>query len=200
MNRNATTKDTEELLKEAGVPALGRREAPFVRAECMRLARRLYLGDGAFFGLVPIDAECATLACGLQLCRSLAELSGSTVAFLDANTRWPALRLPVRGNEGAEFGTQWLGESCALLLPNVTKDAAEAIPTLERQLSQVRGLFRYVIADLTGFEVLGEQEGAYELMDQLLFVARGAKTREADVLERLARAPSGKTLGVLLVD
>jgi hypothetical protein len=195
---------TTTLLEAAGIPIIGNRDEPRVRAECTRLARRLHLSGKHTFGLIPVDVHAAVPAAAVQLGVALMDLSGSTVAYLDANTHWPLFGDSTgerAGNgQSSPFVTKWLFESLALLVPSTPTRAADAVPALEAQLQSGRGLFQYVIVDLTGFDGLGELEGAMELLDLVLLVARSASTRENELLELHARMPAKKTLGLLLVD
>ena len=192
------------VLEAAGIPVVRDRDAPGVRAECMRVARRLRLTGRRVFGLTPVDPRAAVPPVAVQLGVALMELGGSTVAYLDANTRWPALALPsgqdTAGDGDGPFSTRWLFESLALLVPRTEARAVDAVPQLERLLFDGVEIFEYVLVDLTGFDRLGELEGAVDLMEQVILVASAGRTRETDILEYQMRLGADRILGALLVE
>ena len=199
------------LLDAVGIPVLRDRDAPDLRGECMRISRRLRITGKRLFGLGPADEKSAVPPVAVQLGIALMELSGSTVAYLDANTRWPALpadlvdtqtSAAVRESESRErspFSTRWLFESLALLVPRTPTRAGDAVPQLERLLFDGVELFEYVLVDLTGFDRLGELDGAVKLMDFVILVARAAGTRERDLLDLKSDLDPDRILGALLV-
>ncbi len=187
---------TAELLGAAGIPLLDERRRRLVRAECMRVARRLKLTGQKVFGLVPTDGETAIPAVAIQLAISLTELDGTTVAYLDANTRWPAFGVSSSPPD-EPFETLWLYESFAILSPTASTRKKDLVPAIVAELERARTSFQFVVVDLTGFDHLGELESALELVDQVLLVAASGKTREADLLEMKRRLPEDTS--VLLV-
>jgi hypothetical protein len=184
---------------------LSDQEAPRVRAECARIARRLRASGARVFGLVPIDDQTAVPPVGVQLGVALMHLSGATVAYVDANTHLPALQpatlelRPEEQEDRSPFLTRWIQQSFALLLPRARAQPGETAKLLERVLFDGIELFQYVLVDLTGFDVVGELEAALRSVDQLILVGRAGHTRENDVLRRRDELQDERVLGVLLV-
>jgi len=194
-----------ELLAAIGVdPADGE-----LRVACARIARRLRGERARVIGFVPSDDSVAVPPLLVHLGLALCELTGSTVAVVDANVRYPALAHVTGGtrrHDDSVFATRWLGGSLALLSPPRVERAGEVVPQLARALIAGAELFAHVLVDLTGFELLGEHASAATCMDAVALVARAHRTRERELVE-LARlmpgdrrgAPKGQFLGVLLV-
>jgi hypothetical protein len=136
---------------------------------------------------------------GLALC----DLSGATVAVVDANVRYPGLAKVSSGRsrdrDESVFSTRWLRGSLALLSPPKVERAGEVVPQLARVLLDGADLFAHVLVDLTGFELLGEHASAAACMDAVALVARAHRTREQQLVELSYLMPHGRFLGVLLV-
>ena len=137
---------------------------------------------------------------GLALC----DLTGATVAVVDANVRYPGPRRRSRSGQPTDhddsvFSTRWLRGSLALLSPPRVERAGEVVPQLARVLLDGSDLFAHVLVDLTGFELLGEHASAAACMDAVALVGRAHHTREQELVELAQLMPHGRFLGVLLV-
>jgi hypothetical protein len=139
----------------------------------------------------------------IQLGLSLCELTGATVAVVDANVRYPGLGALNQGkqtdSDETVFSTRWLRGSLALLSPPRVERAGEVVPQLARVLLDGSDLFAHVLVDLTGFELLGEHGSAAACMDAVALVGRAHHTREHELLELAPLMPQGRFLGILLV-
>jgi hypothetical protein len=174
-----------------------------VRAEATRIARRLHASEATAIGLVPADAHVAVPPVAIQIGLSLCDLTGGTVAVVDANVRYPGMQRLARGEaaggDDSVFATRWLRGSLALLTPPRVERAGEVVPQLARLLLEGAGLFEHILCDLTGFELLGEHGSAAACMDAVIVVGRAHHTREADLLALRRLMPEGRFMGVLLV-
>ncbi len=175
-----------------------------MRAECSRIARLLLTSGMRVVGLVPVTRDTAVPPLAVQLGLALAELSGATVAVVDANVYWPALsriveEAPQREDDEAFFATRWLRGSMALLTPPQAGEAGAGLPELERLIDHGRELFAFMIADLTGFDLLGEHLGAMDLVQGVLLVAPAGQIKEHELLRWNQEVPPARRLGVLLV-
>lgn len=206
----------EARLQALGLSAIGKAEDGDVHAECVRIARRLNAARQKVIGFIPATHRVAVPPIALQLGSALVELTGATVAFVDANVRYPALSAMAEEREAAEdvatrgpgghvddharvFRTRWLRGSLAVLTPPAAELAGEAVPALARLLLDGVDLFEFVLVDLTGFDVLGEHASAAACMDAVILVGQAHKTRERDLLRFLREMPPSRFLGVLLV-
>ena len=193
-----------EILAQAGINLVGDDGEPGVRAEAMRVARRLEASQMRSFGMVPINDRAAVPPVAIQLGVALMDLSGATVAYVDANTHWPAL--PVGGEASLEsalddspFALRWLFQSLALVVPRSATAAGDAVPKLQWALSDGGQLFKYILVDLTGFELLGERDAALALVDGVILVAHPRQTREREILRARDELDPDRVLGALLV-
>lgn len=199
-----TASDDDQRLAELGIKILTDDDGPMVRAECMRIARRLRAAGEKIVGLIPAADDVAVPPLALQIGGALCDLTGATVAYVDANVRYPSLSA-IAGEEttGADgdsvFSTRWLRGSLAVLTPHGSKRPGEAVPQLARLLVTGVDLFHHVLVDLTGFDVLGEHGSAAACMDAVMLVGRAHHTRERDLLRFRAEMPEKRFLGVLLV-
>ena len=199
-------------LQALGLDHVGRAEGK-VHSECVRIARRLHAARQKVVGFIPASPRVAVPPLALQLGSALVELTGATVAFVDANVRYPALSAmaeeddlppePEHMADGEErprvFRTRWLRGSLAVLTPPGAELAGEAVPALARLLLDGVDLFEYVLVDLTGFDVLGEHASAAACMDVVVLVGQTHRTRERDLLRFLREMPPSRFLGVMLV-
>jgi hypothetical protein len=139
----------------------------------------------------------------VQLGLALAEVSGATVAFVDANLRWPAISQLAVGerpdDDESAFATRWLRGSLALLTPPRAGAAGAGVPQLARVIQQSSELFAHALIDLTGFKNLGEHLAAIEMCDGVLVIARAGRTREGELLRLKHELPPAQNLGVLLI-
>lgn len=185
-----------------GIHVITDEEDPLVRAECIRMARRIHLGRHKVIGFIPAAGHVAVPPVLIQLGMALTELTGSTIAVVDANVRWPGLAGLVTGPEsdaGSVFKTTWVRGSLALLTPPRTEHSGEAVPALARLLSSGCDRFAHVLVDLTGFDQLGEHAGAAACMDAVVLLARAGKSRERDLLTYERAVPVHRFMGVLLI-
>lgn len=169
---------------------------PHVAAECVRIARRIRAAGLKVVGFVPASDDAAVPPVAIKLGLALVDLSGATVAYVDANVHLPAIS-ELHGDvdeKGSVFTTRWLRGSLALLTPAKAESPGLVGAQLERILFDSPELFAHVLVDLTGFERFGEERIA-DQMDAVIVVARAGKTRESDLLRY--RGP--RILGVLLV-
>ena len=213
--------EEDEALLQLGIHVVTDEDQPAVRAECIRVARRVQHAGRKIVGLLPSSAEIGVPAIAVQLGLALAEVTGGTVAFVDANLRWPAISdlareadsdgagapTEVGGGEGPvdgapvseAFATRWLRGSLALLTPPRAGEAGAGVPQLARIIRDGSELFAHVLVDLTGFKNLGEHLAAIEMMDGVLVVSRAGSTREDELLRLNHELPPRQLLGVLLL-
>jgi hypothetical protein len=206
----------EARLHALGLSEVGDKADGDVHSEAVRIARRLNAARQKVIGFIPATSKVAVPPIALQLGSALVELTGATVAFVDANVRYPALSAmaaegeedPIEERAAAAaqadgrprvFRTRWLRGSLAVLTPPAAELAGEAVPALARLLLDGVDLFEYVLVDLTGFDILGEHASAAACMDAVVLVGRAHRTRERDLLRFLREMPSSRFLGVLLV-
>jgi hypothetical protein len=198
--------DDADRLAAAGISIIaGEKDDAGVHAESVRIARRIHAARRKVVGFIPATERVAVPPVALQLGSALVELTGATIAFVDANVRYPALA-DIAADDAGEarvehqvFETRWLRGSLAVLTPRGAERAGEAVPALARLLLDGIDLFEYVLVDLTGFDALGEHASAAACMDAVVLVAGAHRTREKDVLRYLREMPEGRFLGVLLV-
>jgi len=171
-----------------------------VRTACIRVARRLHEAGAKAIGFIPSDDRVAVPPLLVQIGNALCDLTGGTVAVVDANVRYPglaALAQPAGGDE--VFSTRWLAGSLALLTPAKVERAGEVVPALARLLLDGADLFAHILCDLTGFELIGEHASAAACMDAVVLVGRAHRTDEEQLLALAALMPADRFLGVLLV-
>ncbi len=174
-----------------------------LKAACARVARRIHQEKIRVVGFVPADNLVAVPPVIIQLGLALCELTGATVAVIDANVRYPGLAGLSHGkatdSDDSVFSTRWLRGSLALLSPPRLERPGEVVPQLARVLLDGADLFAHVLVDLTGFELLGEHGSAAACMDAVALVARAHHTREFELIELAPLMPQGRFLGILLV-
>lgn len=173
------------------------------KAACARVARRLHDEGIRVVGFVPSEDQVAVPPILIQLGIALIELTGATIAVVDANVRYPGLGTLNEGkqpdSDESVFSTRWLHGSLALLSAPEVERAGEVVPQLARVLIDGTDLFAHVLVDLTGFELLGEHASAAACMDGVALVGRAHHTRERELVELAQLMPHGRFLGVLLV-
>jgi hypothetical protein len=177
---------------------------PEVRAQCVHVARQLRHAERRIIGLLPTADDVGVPAVGVQLGLALADVSGATIAFVDANLRWPAIAdievaAEKTGDDASAFVTRWLRGSLALLTPLSAGQAGAGVPQLAKVIQHGAWLFAHVLVDLTGFKKLGEHLAAIDMVDAVVVIARAGKTIDAELLRLKHELPAAKTLGVLLV-
>jgi hypothetical protein len=174
-----------------------------LKAACARVARRLHNERVRVVGFVPAEDNVAVPPILIQLGIALTELTGATIAVVDANVRYPGLGMLNRDqqtdSDDSVFSTRWLYGSLALLSAPQVESAGQVVPQLARVLLDGSDLFAHVLVDLTGFELLGEHASAAACMDAVALVGRAHHTRERELLELARLMPHGRFLGVLLV-
>jgi hypothetical protein len=174
-----------------------------VRAACAMVARRIHSERLRVVGFVPSNDKVAVPPVIIHLGLALCDLTGATVAVVDANVRYPGLPQLSRGqrtdNDNSVFTTRWLRGSLALLSAPSVERAGEVVPQLSRVLLEGSDLFAHVLVDLTGFELLGEHAAAAASMDAVALVGKAHQSREQELVELARSMPSGRFLGVLLV-
>jgi hypothetical protein len=192
----------DEILAALGI-AIGEQRSGELKAACTKIARRLHAEKIRVIGFVPGDDDVAVPPLLIQLGLALCDLTGATIAVVDANVRYPGLASLNRGrsadHDESVFSTRWLRGSLALLSPPRVERAGEVVPQLARVLLDGAELFAHVLVDLTGFELLGEHGSAASCMDGVAVVARAHRTREQELVELARMMPQGRFLGVLLV-
>ncbi len=190
------------LLAALGIEAGGHRHGELAAA-CAPIARRIRDGRLRAVGFIPADDRAAVPPLLIQLGLSLCELTGATIAVVDANVRYPGLPTIAKDqptlHKESVFSTRWLGDSLALLSPPRLERAGDVLPQLARALAEGSDLFAHVLVDLTGFELLGEHTAAASFMDACAIVARAHETRESSIGALAQLLPSERFLGVVLV-
>jgi hypothetical protein len=194
--------EEEAILASIGVRVAGDDLAE-LRAACTRIGRRLHKAGTKVVGFVPTDDRIAVPPLLIHLGLSLCDLTGATVAVVDANVRYPGLSAIARGHnpdhDDSVFSTRWLRGSLALLTPPRVEQAGEVVPQLARVILDGADLFAHVLVDLTGFDLLGEHGSAAACMDAVALVGRRQRTRETQLRQLAAVMPAGRFLGVVLV-
>lgn len=171
-----------------------------VQAACARIARRIHSDRLRVVGFVPSNDRVAVPPVIVHLGLSLCDLTGGTVAVVDANVRYPGLaKIAQGGRSDGVFTTRWLRGSLALLSPPRVERAGDVVPQLYRVLDEGADLFAHVLVDLTGFELLGEHAAAAAAMDGVAVVGQAHHSREQELMELARLMPRGRFLGVLLV-
>jgi hypothetical protein len=174
-----------------------------VQVACARIARRIHTEKLGVVGFVPSNDRVAVPPVIVHLGLALCDLTGATVAVVDANVRYPGLAQIAKGqrtdHDDSVFSTRWLRGSLALLSAPRVERAGEVVPQLARVLDEGSDLFAHVLVDLTGFELLGEHATAAACMDAVAVVGEAHHSREQELVELARLMPRGRFLGVLLV-
>ena len=189
---------------DAVLPALGLDiTGGELKAACARVARRIHGERLRVVGFVPSEDHVAVPPLLIQLGIALTELTGATIAVVDANVRYPGMGALSEGkqtdSDESVFSTRWLHGSLALLSAPQVESAGQVVPQLARVLLDGSDLFAHVLVDLTGFELLGEHASAAACMDAVALVGRAHHTREQELVQLAQFMPNGRFLGVLLV-
>lgn len=193
------------MADDVTLEALGLRldedELEVLRTDCVPVARRIARAGKKIVGLLPASRDVGIVAVGLQLGLALGELTNGTVAYADANIRWPALAHVApnaRAGDETMFATRWLRGQLALLTPARIGQAGAGVPQLARVIQHASELFAHVLVDLTGFKELGEHLAAIDMMDAVVVVARAGRTTEHELLRLNHDLPRHLNIGVLL--
>jgi len=186
-------------LRAAGIGVTADGDPPALRVECARLARRMRERLVQTLGLVPAGDDVAVPAVAIELGRALAESSASSVGVLDAHGSWACARALIRDAppDGTLFGTSWLFDNLAVLTPRIF-EAGAMLGLLQSAVVEHIGVFNHLVVDLTGFDHLGEQLAAFQLLDAVVLVARSGRTTTRQVQRWLRDLPDDRSLGVLL--
>ena len=194
--------DEEAILASIGLKVAGE-DLSQLRAACTRIARRLHKGGTKVVGFVPVDTKVAVPPLLIHLGLALCDLTGATIAVVDANVRYPGLSVLAQGQNvdhgESVFSTRWLRGSLALLTPPRVERSGEVVPQLARALLDGADLFAHVLVDLTGFDLIGEHGSAAACMDAVALVGRAHKTRDKQLIELSRLMPEDRFLGVVLV-
>ncbi len=197
-----TTGSDDELLASLGIEVGGARHGELAAA-CAPVVRRIRADGLRVIGFIPSDDQVAVPPLLVQLGLALCEATGTTVAVVDANVRYPGLPGLAKGSptnhDDSVYSTRWLRGSLALISPPHAERAGEVVPQLARVLLEGAELFAHVLVDLTGFELLGEHATAAACMDAVALVGRAHQTHETDLVGLVDLMPKGRFLGVLLV-
>ncbi len=187
-------------LAALGIDVASDANLPEVRTEAIRIARRLQGSGARAIGFVPADDEVAVPPVLVQIGVALCDLTGTTIAVVDANVRYPGLRGLVGETPSDQvFSTRWLAGSLALLTPARVERAGEVVPALARLLLEGSELFAHILCDLTGFEIIGEHASAAACMDGVVLIGRAHKSKEDELRALAELMPRDRFLGVLLV-
>ncbi len=192
--------DDDALLSELGIDLATDQHLPEVRTACIRVAQRIQASRSRVIGFVPTDARVAVPPVVIQIGAALCDLTGATIAVVDANVRYPGLaKAASEAAPSKVFSTRWLAGSLALLTPAKVERAGEVVPSLARLLIEGGELFAHTLCDLTGFELIGEHASAAACMDAVVLVGRAHATHEDALLALRQLMPPERFLGVLLV-
>lgn len=184
-------------LEQIGLKLVDPDASPEVYAELLRVARRIRESHRRTIGLLPASPRVAVPAVAIQLAAVLADVCIGDIAFVDANTRWPALAaLAPQAAQPQPVRVQLCDHVVAFSRSGT--DGRIDTEWLERTLRVDAGSFVHALVDLTGFPAMGEHAHAFDIVDGVLIVARAGLTREAELLARDAEVPRSRKLGVLL--
>lgn len=193
-------------LAALGIELLDEAEHPLFFAQCIEVARNLRDARLGRVGLWPADDKVGIPPLAVHVGLALATVSSTTVAFVDANLRWPATRAleqqrELMGEDDARdpYRTLWLGEMFALVIPREVGRAGESLAALAAALRAGRDLFGHMLVDLTGFERIGDHLNVVELLDGVALVATARKVAERRLLEMEQQLPVDKRAGAILL-
>lgn len=188
-----------ETLRTAGIWLVASEEWPAVDARCAGLARRLRERRARTIGLLPADDDVAVPAVALHLGSALSGASARPVAVVDAFGSWaaPAVAGAVATEGPTGLVTSWLRDDLAVLSGRAV-GAGAALQQLRAVLEEESPEYEHVLFDLTGFDHVGEQLAAYELLEAVILVARSGRTTVRGIRRRLRDVPDARLLGVLL--
>ena len=198
--------DEQQRLRALGIELVSEEKSPRIYAEYVRVARGFEHADRQVVGLCPGSFGVGIPTFAVHLGMALATISGSTVAYVDANVRWPAALpliqqklLPPADRQHEDFATLWIGGMLAILVPRRVGVAGQGLTSLRIALSEARELFGHILVDITGFHAIGDHLAVYELLDGVALVGQVGETTDSDLLSLQAEIPPGKLIGAALV-
>lgn len=207
LSTEAAIVDEAARLEALGIELIDSMRSPAIYAQCIHIAKRLRETGRQVIGLWPANDEVGVPALAVQVGLALADLAASTVAFVDANVRWPAAQALIDRNDlvsstedEGEFTTLWLRGMVALLIPRTIGAAGEGLARLRETVEGGRSLFGYMLVDMTGFDVLGDHLNVMELLDGVAIVAAARRSTDEDILDLAVQIEPGRLLGAILVD
>ena len=170
-----------------------------VQVECARLVRRMRERLVHTIALVPAGDDVAVPAISIEIGRAFADKSAGAVGVVDAHASWACARALVEGAlpDGTLVVTSWLLENLAVLTPRISQPGA-MLRQLHSLVVEQALIFSHLVVDLTGFDHLGEQMAAFDLLDAVVLVARSGRTTTRQIQRWLRDMPEGRSLGVLL--
>jgi hypothetical protein len=188
-----------ETFRAAGIWLMADDEWPAVSAGCAGLARRLRERRARTIGLEPADDDVAVPAVALHLGSALAGGTAGVVAIVDTFGSWtaPTGAGAVAAEDPSGLVTAWLREDLAVLTPRAVGPGA-ALQGLRSVIEGESAEYDHLIFDLTGFDHVGEQLAAYDLLEAVVLVARSGRTTVRGIQRRLREVPGARFLGVLL--
>lgn len=147
-------------------------------------------------GLIPADDDAAVPPVAVHLARALVARGAASAAILDASGSWCS------GDPAADAPD-------GVLVTRIDPDLALISPRRHapgRALGRVRGIvakhgpsYAHLLVDLTGFDRLGEEPAACDLLDATIIVVRSGRTRAPRLVRRARGIPDERFLGALLV-
>jgi hypothetical protein len=188
-----------ERLRAAGIELAADDDQPALRVECARLARRMHERLVHTIGLFPAGDDVSVPSVAIELGRALADKSATFVGVVDAHGSWACARGLAEATpaDGTLVATSWVTENLAVLTPRIFSPGA--------MLGQLKGAivenavgFSDLVVDLTGFDHLGDQLAAFELLEGIALVARSGRTTTRQIQRWLRDIPEWSCLGVLL--
>jgi hypothetical protein len=174
-----------------------------MRSECVRIAQQLQAKGRRAIGFCPAGPDVAVPPLLERFADCLLQLAGGPVALVDANVRYPAFPPASEGaadhaQDESIFSERWVRPEVALLSPRWIGEAGAGVRQLELILSAYADRFGHLLADLTGFEQLGDLLNASALLDGVVIVARAGRTDELDLVRLRDQLPAERNLGVVL--
>lgn len=190
-----------EWLQAMGIEPLDPVRAPEAYADLYRTARRIRVARRRRIGLLPASETVGVPPSALQLAVVLGHVAQAPAAFIDANTRWPALaalaqekQLPQVQGFAVVQASEWLH----VLVPSQPQMRID-LAALAELVVRHAGAYQQLLLDLTGFEILGEHAAAFDLVDGVLLIARAGTSSEAQMMRVQAAVPPKLLMGGILL-
>ncbi len=190
----------QAALEKLGLALVDPEDSPRAYAELLRMARRVRESHRRAVGLLPASPPVAVPAVAIQLAAVMADVCAGPIAFVDANTRWPALAaVAPHGDPQADGSARvTLCRGVVAFTRPPSQDDRIDVDWLQDTLDERAHGFAHVLVDLTGFASMGEHARAFDMLDGVLVVARAGVSREGDLLALQAQVPRARMMGVLL--